>query len=73
VRQLARLAAGCRRSAATAGHAPRAKRELVRAAQGRDRSLRVRMAEVVRFDSRPALQIVFDPLLRSLVIRPLPR
>jgi hypothetical protein len=93
----------------------RARRELVRAAQKRDRTLRVRTAQVVRFGGRPALQIVgvetvagerrmvrsthvfrdrtevvvealappaafgglartvFDPLLRSLVIRPLPR
>jgi hypothetical protein len=99
----------------SAGAFRRAKRELVRAARKRDRTLRVRTARVVRFDGRPALQIVgvetvagqrrmvrsthvfrersevvvealappaafgglartvFDPLLRSLVIRPLPR
>jgi hypothetical protein len=99
----------------SAGAFDRARRELVRAAHRRDRSLRVRTAQVVRFDGRPALEIVgvervagerrmvrsthvfrdrsevvvealappaafgglertvFDPLLRSLVIRPLPR
>ena len=92
----------------------RARRELVRAAQKRDRSLRVHTAKVLRFRGRPALEIVgvetvagqrrmvhsthvfrdgsevvvealappaafgglertvFEPLLRSLVIRPLP-
>jgi hypothetical protein len=93
----------------------RAQRELVRAAQRRDRTLRVQSARVIRFRGRPALEIVgtetvageprrvrsthvfrdrsevvvealapaavfaglertvFRPLLRSLVIRPLPR
>jgi hypothetical protein len=98
----------------SAGAFRRAKRELVRAAQKRDRTLRVETAKVLRFRGRPALQIVgvetvagvrrmvrsthvfrdrsevvvealappaafgglertvFDPSLRSPVIRPLP-